>query len=234
MFLKLTQYPNILSREYYEWDGNGDGLSPLGACWAFQRTLEPELRRITGLVAPLSHVEEPAQISQLMRETLFRCQFRILENIDAALNAKRRNQLLAQRGAATNIISVWTDGAFDHRSHRGGIGYVIAVDDNPRTRSWSKGVHPIFSSFQAETEALVEALKYVVNQEHDITEREVWIYSDAQSLLRHLQGILLGVRFVGQPILEIIHWVTELFNNGAQAVTFNWGARPYEYRPELN
>ena len=40
MYVKLKTQDSLLSREYFEWDGTGDKLSPLGNLWRFQEYLE--------------------------------------------------------------------------------------------------------------------------------------------------------------------------------------------------
>ena len=48
LYVKLKTQDSLLAREYFEWDGVGDKLSPLGNLWRFQEYLQDHTIRIIG------------------------------------------------------------------------------------------------------------------------------------------------------------------------------------------
>ena len=103
MLARLLTNPNLLTYEYLQWNGEGDGWSPLGALWKVQRVLEDKMLLWEKL--PFYGVEQLRKPTFDQLDSLHRLKAISYDSRQEALEAHAQGNLLDKSDHA-----VWTDG----------------------------------------------------------------------------------------------------------------------------
>lgn len=194
MVLSAIARDTILGQEYLEWNGEGDGWSPLGASWKVLREIAFEQDSISPQV----------RLNRSELDSLANCRFKILQDRNEAIEANRTGKLLEP-----SDLNLWADGSFDPTTGEG--GFAVAIDDRfgNLLALGTKRTTGLSSSYEAEREALALGLEKL--NEPDFAQADsISIYSDSQSLLKQLAGLVLQPKYVDEPIAVISRQLGEL------------------------
>ena len=216
MWNSLMFQPNCLTRDYNLWEANGDnGKSPLGALWHFQYWLE--LRYIPRTDAGVLHaLDGCCAVSREQSFTLFKCEY---YNLDLTKNQAAKGYKEGDMIIPQGDFNLWTDG-----SKKGiyGASGVVIIDYGAKT-AWEYGMKhfPIYSSFQIEARAMRDGLS-TLRQYKRTKDCKINIFSDSQSLLKHLLCLSLKRRFVCKEVYELIREIEKLVVNFNACLRFYW------------
>lgn len=114
----------LLGQEYLSWNGEGNGLSPLGCAW---RTL------INHVPESFTEIQDRTKPDSDTLDKLEQCVFTICEDKNEAKTRLNSHSLLQPQ----TDLEVWCDGSYSHTTHTGGTGvlicsrsdFITAVDD---------------------------------------------------------------------------------------------------------
>ena len=217
---RMMEYPQrSLFKTYSEWDGNNSNSTPLGALYDFGYLMEKKYRQY--------RASQSGRISFVQMESLAQICFDIPETITQALSRQgiRGDNLVEE-------IQIWSDGSlaesFGEKS--AGAGWVIVTGDQ-FTRNHRK-VEPAMSSFHTELAAMTLGLEELIqNIGDEVNGKRVGIFSDSQSLCKHLEKIANNDGIIQSSTRSLINKLASLVSLGPRSVTIHWipGHQGYKF-----
>ena len=123
---------------------------------------------------------------------------------------------------ATYDTLIWSDGSLRVEDQIGSAGYVWNNALGEILGELGETFYPIFSSFQAETLALMCALKNCFMYDENVTDKSICILSDSQGLLRHLKKLQLCSSHVSSAVIDILEEIKLAYERKCKSITFKW------------
>ena len=120
-------------------------------------------------------------------ESLYQCIMQI-EDTKETFFLKYSKPYMLDQELATYDTLIWSDGSLRVEDQIGSAGHVWNNYLGEILGELGENFYPIFSSFQAETLALMCALKNCFMYDENVTDKSICILSDSQGLLRHLKS----------------------------------------------
>ncbi len=200
-----------LRQDYYNWGGEGDGWTPLGAHWLADEYLRPSIEGIETLITP-----SPQEL-----DCLYECSFKIASSKRRALEEQANNTLVPRN----RDLYLWTDGSY--KDSLGGAAVVISKDNISSIYECSQKFSNLRSAFDAELRALERALRELAewirrgDSPHIQQSSQVAILSDCKSLLMKLRTMCLEPKRVNSVWRSILGSVKFLYEFDVR-IEFVW------------
>lgn len=201
---------NIINQEMLEWDGVGDGWSPLGVQWEIERFMTRHMRGDLTLQLP----------GRDLLDKVYRCQFRIVGTIAEALTLHERGDLLK----TPSPVLLWTDGSY--RTGLGGLGCLLTDANANPLSEYAKGIRNVACSYQTEVQALLGGLRHTQSLLHSgeldailshtnfRENRSLTVFTDCRSVLSKLCKLPIYPKRVNQYWLDLLGVIGELIDDG--------------------
>ena len=206
---RLTAKPNLVTDEYFQWNGTAEGWSPWGGLWKFHKSL-----LYGGQIEDIyDNSEQLVDMRPDHLQKLFRTKISTSINKKSALMLHTLGKLIPDAQ-----IHVWTDGSKKEEFHKGSGGWCWSF--SPHSHIGSSGhcqFVPTMSSFQAECLAMWQALKDL-RVSIQVMGKSIAIMTDSRSLTTHLEGLLKKPRAVKESIYAILEEIVELYEAGATKI----------------
>ena len=116
-------------------------------------------------------------------------------------------------------FTVWTDGS--KKDEMGSSGVLWKEQESIRMNTFAQRYFPIFSSFESETCAIRDGL-VELNKQQDLKNSRVVVFTDSQSILKHLVSLGMKPRPVSNLVSELVSVIHELVNGMNVFLHFCW------------
>jgi ribonuclease HI len=194
LILRSVAQSSLLGQEFQEWDGSGEGWTPLGTAQAVLDELRLSDSAIM-LVRPI-----PLRV----RNALQTCEYHFNYTKKDALASHANGQLIHHDAD----ISIWCDGSFLHEAQIAGAAALWVNSNNLLVEVRQEQRRNASSSYEGELLALLTALKMI--REKEITGKRIRIYTDSKSVITHLHAIGYRFRHEDDMIKECAHLLARL------------------------
>jgi ribonuclease HI len=204
LVLRSVAQNTVLGQEYQEWDGFGDGRSPLDTAQSVLEDLDIPNNAVLLPIRP---------ISIRVRDALQRCQYYYTYSKEDALRMHANNLLLKPAS-----ISLWCDGSFISTTSTIGAAALWYDANNQLVDYRQDSKELASSSYEGELHALLLGLKMI--RDHGPTRETIRIYTDSKSVISHLYAIGFRYRNEDDLIKECAHLIARLTETNT--VAFHW------------
>ena len=208
---RMIEYPErSLSKTYHEWDGTNSNSTPLGALYDFGYLMENKYHQYQS--------SRSERISFQQMDSLTKIGFDIPDTIAEALEEKE-----IRSTSPREELQLWSDGSLaEARGEKSaGAGWIIVAGDQFSKNH--KKVEPAISSFHSELAAMTLGLKELIqNLGDNISGKQIGIFSDSQSLCKHLEKIATHDGIIQSCTRNLIKILTSLTSFGPKKVTIHW------------
>ena len=182
-----------LGQDYLNWDGSGDGWSPMG----------PAMHQLDLVQFEPGSLSTKLSIESRVRDGLFQCHFHHNYNKEQAMAMHRDRTLLHPAD-----LSLWTDGSFDQQTKLGGSAAILQDSINNTTSTDSARFQGAGSSYEAELTAIQLGLGLLRTRAP--ARATVRIYTDSKSLTQQLQATAFRYKHEDNQLKACAHMITRL------------------------
>jgi ribonuclease HI len=205
LILRSIAHDTQLGQDYLDWNGSGDGWTPLG-------TVSKTLTTISSIPANFD-ILPLHPLSIRVRDALQRCKYHIDYTKGQALSLHMEGRLIRRA-----TVSLWCDGSFQHETQTIGAA-ALWVDSSGaliETRMDSQ-IHAS-SSYEGERLALLTGLQML--RDKGIQRQTIRIYTDSKSILTHLRAAGYRYKYEEDTLKECAHLIARLLETNS--IAFHW------------
>ena len=208
---RMTEYPErSLYKTYSEWNGTNSNSTPLGALYDFGYLMKNKYHQHSS--------SRSGRISFQQMQSLTKICFDIPDTISQALKCQRISE-----GNPTEEIQIWSDGSLAEScgEKSAGAGWIIVAGDQFIMNH--RRVEPATSSFLSELAAMTLGLEELIETlGEEVSTKSVGIFSDSQSLCKHLEKIATHDGIIQSSMRNLINKLTSLILLNPCKVTIHW------------
>jgi ribonuclease HI len=199
LILRSIAQKTILGQEYLDWDGTGDGWSPLGAA---QETLSD---------LHLQYILPIRTIPIRVRDAMQKCRYHVDYTKEDAMNLHTNNLLIHPAD-----ISLWCDASFINETSTIGAAALWFDSDNALVATEQETRGNASSSYEGELHALRMGLRMI--RDRGPSRQTIRIYTDSKSVITHLRAVGLRYRPEDDTIKECAHLLARLVETNQVAI----------------